>query len=304
MLRGERTSEKAVRGGASVLSCRSVRLAPSDNGVAIEGPLSGVVCGYVKSGAVRFQIPELGLRAASAGHWFVLSVVDIASVMSAVEEAEVCMVECPQPLLSALGVSSETSTASLVCLLCTHRSISAYSSSVALGEERIAWSRLVDFKTSKPTDLLYQQSYMYEVVARLLSHPYMAQDGCIPCDAMTGGNRDEDSLCKVAAWLETHLDANHSLTALARRFGINECKLKRGFKGLFGTTVFGYLRRRRMEYAATRLEGSNATILEIAEEVGYSNPSHFSRAFEEEFGCLPRDFRRREQERVMNSHRV
>ncbi len=300
------TGSMAEKGGQvhSVSGCRYHRLVISSMEQQALMSKGRVIYGYIKSGAVRLQIPELGMRAASAGHWFVLSAVDHAIQLYAMEPTVICMVESDQVLLNRLAGSVGHNSTSIACLLCSHRSVSAFYSTVALGEERVIWNRLANFAPARATDYLYQQAYMYEVIARVMENPSLNQGSEIPCDAVVGTNRDEDSLCKVAAWLEANLGENHSLSALARRFGLNECKLKRGFKGVFGITVFGYLRRRRMEYAAGRLNQSNSTILEIADEVGYSNPSHFSRAFEAEFGCLPKDYRRREQERAIKLQQV
>jgi AraC-like DNA-binding protein len=59
---------------------------------------------------------------------------------------------------------------------------------------------------------------------------------------------------------------------------------------VFGTTVFGYLRARRMERARALLEAGKATVLEAAALVGYSNPSNFAAAFRREFGVNPKAF--------------
>jgi AraC-like DNA-binding protein len=47
----------------------------------------------------------------------------------------------------------------------------------------------------------------------------------------------------------------------------------------------------RYERAARLLRESNATVLEIALEVGYEDPSHFSRAFKRIAGVSPREYR-------------
>jgi AraC-like DNA-binding protein len=48
----------------------------------------------------------------------------------------------------------------------------------------------------------------------------------------------------------------------------------------------------RYEHAARLLRESDATALEIALEVGYEDPSHFSRAFKRIAGVSPREYRR------------
>ncbi len=94
----------------------------------------------------------------------------------------------------------------------------------------------------------------------------------------------------AAEILKRDLEHPPSLTALARAVGLSETTLKRGFHPVFGTTVFGYLRTRRMERARALLACGEATVLEAAALVGYSNPSNFAAAFRREFGLNPKEF--------------
>ncbi|BAQ62128.1 transcriptional regulator [Geminocystis sp. NIES-3708] len=81
-----------------------------------------------------------------------------------------------------------------------------------------------------------------------------------------------------------------SLTELARKVGLNDHKLKQGFKQLFSTTVFGYLYNYRMEQAQQLLRDSNLSIAQIATRVGYSNPEAFSTAFRRKFDQSPKNY--------------
>ncbi|WP_269522465.1 helix-turn-helix transcriptional regulator [Coraliomargarita parva] len=102
--------------------------------------------------------------------------------------------------------------------------------------------------------------------------------------------QDRDTLEDVAAYLGDTLDADHSIASLALRFGLNESKLKQGFKSQFERTVFGYLRELRMERAKSFLRQDRMSVIEVANAVGYSNASHFARAFKEHTGLLPKGF--------------
>jgi len=82
-----------------------------------------------------------------------------------------------------------------------------------------------------------------------------------------------------------------SLVELARRVGLNDCTLKRQFRQVFGTTVFGYLHDCRMEQARTLLRENQLSISAIAHTIGYSNPCAFSTAFRKKFGVSPRAMR-------------
>lgn len=95
---------------------------------------------------------------------------------------------------------------------------------------------------------------------------------------------------EAARLLEADLANPPTLPELARRAGLSETSLKRGFRRLFGQTVFGHLRARRMQLARTLLESGECTVLEAAVRVGYSNPSNFSAAFRREFGLNPKQF--------------
>lgn len=81
------------------------------------------------------------------------------------------------------------------------------------------------------------------------------------------------------------------LPELANNFGTNEFKLKYGFKQMYGTTVFRFLKNERMRKGKVLLENTSLPIKRIAEMCGYLNPSHFSKDFREEFGVSPRGIR-------------
>lgn len=86
------------------------------------------------------------------------------------------------------------------------------------------------------------------------------------------------------------LDAPPSLTELAACAGLNEKKLKIGFRQVFGTSVFGFFREHRLQKAHELLRQGNLNVTETAYAIGYQSLSHFSRAFKKRFGILPKDF--------------
>jgi len=78
---------------------------------------------------------------------------------------------------------------------------------------------------------------------------------------------------------------------LARLAGLNDYKLKAGFRQVFGTTVFGYLRQQRLEQARQLLQAQEISVTEAAATVGYSSQGHFAAAFRKQFGINPKDLR-------------
>ena len=85
------------------------------------------------------------------------------------------------------------------------------------------------------------------------------------------------------------LEKPPTLLELARRVGINKNKLNQGFRHIFGTSVFDYLRIRRLEQARQLLENREKNVTEAAFEVGYAQQRNFSRAFKKHFGTNPKD---------------
>lgn len=87
--------------------------------------------------------------------------------------------------------------------------------------------------------------------------------------------------------LEKQMVAPPSLFRLAKKAGLNDTKLKRGFKQVFGTTVFDYLKNVRLESARQLLLAGEKNVSEVAAEVGYNSLSHFSQIFKRKYGILP-----------------
>ncbi|GAA4800125.1 AraC family transcriptional regulator [Olivibacter ginsenosidimutans] len=83
-----------------------------------------------------------------------------------------------------------------------------------------------------------------------------------------------------------------SLRQLALEIGSNEFTLKKGFKTLFGTTVFGMINDLRMQYARQLIVEGNLSLKQISEQVGYKNISHFTSSFKRKFGLTPGRFMR------------
>lgn len=78
-----------------------------------------------------------------------------------------------------------------------------------------------------------------------------------------------------------------SLVELARKAGINDFKLKKGFKQMFGTSVFSYLTNIRMEKSIDLLRSTEMSVAEIAYTVGYQSATAFTAAFNKKFGFPP-----------------
>ena len=78
-----------------------------------------------------------------------------------------------------------------------------------------------------------------------------------------------------------------TLFELARLTGLTHTKLNRGFRKIYGTTVFGCLHQIRLERAKLLLEEQRMNVTEVAFTVGYNSLPSFSTAFSKHFGLKP-----------------
>jgi AraC family transcriptional regulator, transcriptional activator of the genes for pyochelin and ferripyochelin receptors len=99
---------------------------------------------------------------------------------------------------------------------------------------------------------------------------------------------DRDRLFAARDLVDSRLTDPPALAEVAKRVGLNEYKLKRGFKQLFGSSVFAYLSAQRLELARRMLLETDKTAAEVAFALGYATPQHFNHAFKRQFGVTPK----------------
>ncbi|MEM7382137.1 MAG: AraC family transcriptional regulator [Bacteroidota bacterium] len=101
-----------------------------------------------------------------------------------------------------------------------------------------------------------------------------------------------DKIYIARQFIQDNLNArNITLVELAKQVGTNEFTLKRGFKEVFGVTVFGYWSDLRMMTARNMLIKNLDSIGGIADKLGYKNARHFSTAFKRKYGLSPSQMR-------------
>ncbi|MBE9914114.1 helix-turn-helix transcriptional regulator [Paenibacillus donghaensis] len=93
--------------------------------------------------------------------------------------------------------------------------------------------------------------------------------------------------------VNNHFEQPLSIRELSKRVGMNEFKLKKGFRELFGMTIFELVRQKRMEKALWYMEVARLNVGETAVSVGYSNASNFTTAFRKHYGCNPSEYVKR-----------
>lgn len=99
--------------------------------------------------------------------------------------------------------------------------------------------------------------------------------------------KDREKIVKARKILSGRLDSPVTIKELARMVAMNECYLKKGFKAMFGTTIYDYFQKERMERARFLLNEKGLPVSEVAVMMGYSCISHFSTAFKKHTGLKP-----------------
>ncbi|BDR67145.1 helix-turn-helix domain-containing protein [Clostridium tetani] len=101
---------------------------------------------------------------------------------------------------------------------------------------------------------------------------------------------DIKSIYKARDILDKSINQKVTLSYLSKEVCLNEFKLKKGFKELFGVPVYTYLLDKRLELARLYLEKKELRVSEVASLVGYGNMSHFATAFRKKYGVNPSEF--------------
>ncbi len=96
-----------------------------------------------------------------------------------------------------------------------------------------------------------------------------------------------DQLNEAIEYIESHLTEEVEYKALAKIAKCSTYHFQRMFSYVAGVSLSEYIRRRRMSLAATRLQESNAKVLDVALHFGYDSPTAFNRAFQSVHGIPP-----------------
>jgi AraC-like DNA-binding protein len=81
--------------------------------------------------------------------------------------------------------------------------------------------------------------------------------------------------------------------AVAPQVGLNYENFRKRFVELTGESPGRYQKRRRLEWACAAIYQGGSSLKEIADTLGFCDVFHFSKAFKQEIGFTPSDYRRR-----------
>ena len=96
--------------------------------------------------------------------------------------------------------------------------------------------------------------------------------------------------------LDENFDKHITIPQLARQAGINEAKLKEGFRELFGNSIHTCILQLRLQKAQELLLTTDMSVTDITYVIGYSHVTHFTSLFKKELGLTPTEWRKKNKE--------
>lgn len=137
---------------------------------------------------------------------------------------------------------------------------------------------------------LYSEAKAFELLTLTIQALIESEEGLERFDAGLT-EKDMERLHAARAFLEENFLETITIAHLAEAVNMNQARLMRSFKIVFGSTIFGFAQQLRMERAKKLLETTSLSLTQIALEVGYEYASNFTTAFRRHFGITPKSAR-------------
>jgi AraC-like DNA-binding protein len=151
---------------------------------------------------------------------------------------------------------------------------------------RTMLKELFEIKDNDPVSQIKRLSSVIHLIERTL-HSFLRQEqATLP---RTVKKTDLESMQHIEHILSSRLEGFPSLESLAHEVFMSTSKLKNLFKQVYGHTLYDYYNKSRLQRARELLINGQVSIKQAGSEIGFSNLSHFAKAFRKEFGILPRD---------------
>ena len=160
-----------------------------------------------------------------------------------------------------------------------------YHASITTPAANMAVHQILNCPYQCPLKRLYLESKALELISHNLAQFVFPESTLKNHSALRPD--DIERIHHAGEIISRDLENPPTLLELARLVGLSHTKLNRGFREIFGTTVFGYLRKIRLERARLLLEKQRMSVTEAAFSVGYNSLPSFSTAFSRHFGLKP-----------------
>lgn len=155
---------------------------------------------------------------------------------------------------------------------------------------QVALQQILECPYEKMTKRIFLESKVLELMALLIEQTQQPKSS--KTDSHKFNSEDLERLHYAKEILQHSFENPPSLLELAHQVGLNDYKLKLGFRQVFQTTVFGYLQTYRMELAKELLAAKTMSVQQVARKVGYAHAGYFSAAFKRKYGVNPKSYQK------------
>lgn len=179
----------------------------------------------------------------------------------------------------------------------SHIAIIAMTSSMGEKERMSCIQAGADSVLVKPfnsTELRLVAAHLINQRQTLREHYVKAINEAVPDDTSTQMSKEDmefiNKLVEVihAQMVNENIDMGHIAAALS----LSRKQLRTRVMSLTGLTPVAYVLQVRLNYARRLISSDNSSLATIATKCGFQNPSHFSKAFKQQFGITPMQYRK------------
>jgi len=101
---------------------------------------------------------------------------------------------------------------------------------------------------------------------------------------------EDEAMQAAKVYILDNLEQPPTIAQIAKHICQSKSSLKRKFKSTYGIPVYQFIQYSRIMKARDLLDTQQYSVTEVAYEVGYSNISHFSKAFKKYMNQSPREY--------------
>ncbi len=154
----------------------------------------------------------------------------------------------------------------------------------------------LDLAKNIKDEILYIVNNSMETSLNLIAHLYLFFDylikGTITKRDNFGGKLKDFYIREAIAFIEQNYQNDITIEDIANWCNLNRSYLTKLFKKDKNISLQQFLIKYRMSKACEKLKMTSLSIKDIGESIGYSNQLNFSRAFKNEFGISPSNYRK------------